>query len=119
MAKRYCSSFGRNLTELAGSLMLVLQGRKTGRDKAGEVLPTHGTLGLPLCPTSSGKENAASVYRWWRVPVFLRQGAFGRTPQARISCCPCPVESVPPQTLIPSLHLPLLAQKPCEDGSRE
>ena len=52
MAKRYCSSFGPNLTELAGSLMLVLQGRKTGRDKAGEALPTCGTLRLPLCSTS-------------------------------------------------------------------
>ena len=52
MAERYCSIFRPNLTELAGGLTLVLQGKKTGRDKAGEPLPTHGTLGLPLCPTS-------------------------------------------------------------------
>ena len=52
MAEWYRSSFGPNLTELAGILTLALQGRKTGQDKVGEALPAHGTPGLPLCPTS-------------------------------------------------------------------
>ena len=106
MAKRYCSSFGPNLTELAGSLLLVLQGRKTGQGKAGEALPTHGTLGLPLCPTSLWQRECGLCIQTMGAPCLPETWSIWQNSPGQDQLLSVPVESVPPQTLLPSLHLP-------------
>ena len=93
MAERYCSSFGPSLTELAGSLTLVLQGRKTGRGKAGEALPTHGTLGLPLCPTSLWQRECGLCIQTMGAPCLPETWSIWQNPpgQDQLLSVPCGV----------------------------